>query len=255
MNEMVSMLIVDDDVHMAKTLVDILKVKGYIAEAANSGEQALEKVKTNDYDCVLTDIRMPGMNGVDLYEAIKNIKPDLPVILMTAYAVNKLVNRGIEEGAIATLNKPIDIDLLLSFLNILHKECSVVIIDDDIQFTKTLADILHNRKFAVTQVTDSENIMGNLREERQIVLLDMKLKDPSGLKVLKEIRKKYPYLPVVMVTGYRIEMTSSIEAAMEIDAYTYLYKPFEIEKLIKILSELRREELSRLLKKPFITRR
>jgi len=255
MSEMISILVVDDDVHMSKTLVDILNVKGYEAEAANSGMQALEKVNANDYDCVLTDIRMPGMNGVDLYEAIKNIKPDLPVVLMTAYAVDKLVNRGIEEGAIATLNKPLDIDLLLSFLTILRKECSVVIVDDDIQFSKTLGDILRNRKFAISQITDSKEVMENLREERQIVLLDMKLKDTSGLKVLKEIRKKYPYLPVVMVTGYRIEMTSSIEAAMEIDAYTYLYKPFEIEKLIEILSELRRDELSRLLKKPFKKRR
>jgi CheY-like chemotaxis protein len=74
---------------MAKTLVDILKVKGYETDSATSGPEALEKVRSRRFDSVLTDIKMPEMNGVDLHRLIKQAQPDLPVVLMTAYSLSK----------------------------------------------------------------------------------------------------------------------------------------------------------------------
>ena len=103
MSEKLRILIVDDDRKMAKTLVDILKVKGYEAEAAHSGPDALDRLNKGRFDCLLTDIKMPQMNGVELYRAIKAMQPDLPVVLMTAYSTDNLVQEGLEEGAIATL--------------------------------------------------------------------------------------------------------------------------------------------------------
>ena len=65
MSENLNILIVDDDRRMAKTLVDILKVKGFETESAHSGSEAMDKVKEGHFDCVMTDIKMPEMNGVD----------------------------------------------------------------------------------------------------------------------------------------------------------------------------------------------
>ena len=75
----------------------------------------------------------------------------------------------------------------------------------------------------------------------------MKLNDISGLEVLEEIRAQHPHLPVVLVTGYRQEMAQAIEAALKIGAYTCLYKPFQIEGLLQVVAEIRRQELSRIL--------
>ena len=65
--------------------------------------------------------------------------------------------------------------------------------------------------------------------------------------MLKEIRERYPRLPVVLVTGYREEMGPAIEAALKIGAYTCLYKPFQIEGVLQVVAEIRRQELGRTL--------
>ena len=122
MKDQLRILIVDDDRRMARTLTDILKVKGYEAEMAHSGPEALEKVEKGHFDCILSDIKMPEVNGVELYRAIKEIDADLPVVLMTAYSHDKLVNEGLKEGAIAVMTKPLDINALLSFFSALRKE-------------------------------------------------------------------------------------------------------------------------------------
>ena len=141
MSENLNILIVDDDRRMAKTLVDIIKIKGFETESAHSGSEAMDKVKEGHFDCVITDIKMPEMNGVDLYKMIKQAQPDIPVVLMTAYSTDKLVKEGLEEGAIAALSKPLDIEALLNFFSMLRKERSIVIVDDDPMFCKTLGDI------------------------------------------------------------------------------------------------------------------
>ena len=240
-------LVVDDDRRMAKTLVNIFQVKGYQAEATHSGPEALEKVAEGSFDCVLTDIKMPEMSGLELYRAIKARRPDLTVVLMTAYSTDKLVNEGLEEGAVAALTKPLDINLLLSFFSSLGRQRSIVIVDDDPNFASTLGDILQARGFAVTKVTDPHDVVERVRSNGQTVLLDMKLNDIGGLEVLKEIRAQHPRLPVVLVTGYREEMAQAIEVALKINAYACLYKPFQIEELLQLLTEVRRQELRRAL--------
>ena len=248
-------LIVDDDHRMAKTLKDILTIKGHEAETAHSGPEALEKIAKGHFDCVLTDIKMPEMNGVELYKVIKEAQPDIPVVLITAYSTDTLVEEGLDAGAIAALTKPLDIEVLLSFFSMLRKERSIVIVDDAPQFCKTLGDILQQRGFEVTQVTDPQVIMEKIEKDSQIVLLDMKLDGIGGLTVLRQVKAHYPGLPVILITGYREEMASAIEEGLKISAYTYFYKPLQIEKLFEVLREVRHLTLGTALGRPVRKRR
>jgi DNA-binding NtrC family response regulator len=250
MSEPLRILIVDDNEMMVKTLQDIFRIKGYRAEAAYSGPEALKKVEANHYDCILSDIKMPDINGVELYRAIKAKDPLLPVVLMTAYSTDKLIEEGLKEGVVAVLTKPLNIEMILNFLAFLHREQSIVIVDDDAEFCRTLSDILQNKNFTVLQITDPRNVPAKLEFPGQIVLLDMKLQGSSGLDVLREIRKQYPYMPVILVTGYREEVESALEDALEMNAYTYLYKPLKIKKLLQVLSNIHHQELGRVLGRP-----
>jgi DNA-binding NtrC family response regulator len=112
-------LIVDDDDNMARTLLKILQLEGYQGEAANSGEQALVLVQDHHFDCVLSDIKMPGMNGVELFKAFQRHHPNIPIILMTAYAPSDLLTASVAEGVVAVLNKPLDFELLFMYLDAL----------------------------------------------------------------------------------------------------------------------------------------
>ena len=248
MNPKLNLLIVDDDQRMTRTLADILRLDGHEAVEASSGPQALEKVKTQVFDCVLTDVRMPNMDGVELHRQLRQIQPGLPVILMTAYAADSLTRQGLDEGVVGVLDKPLDINHLLGFLTSLAKNRTIVIVDDDQAFCKTLDDILHQRGFKVAQFTDPHVNVDLITTDAQVILLDLKLNGINGMDVLKDIRKNNPNLPVLLVTGYRKEMENVIQSALEINAYTCLYKPLEIPQLLQMLSEFQTKRLRTLLK-------
>lgn len=252
MKEKLKVLVVDDDRRMVKTVCDILRVKGYEAVEAFSGEEAVEKVKTEDPDCVLMDVKMPGIDGVEALKLIKAALPDLPVVLMSAYATDEQAEEAKRLGASTVLTKPIDFQQVLSFLSLLRREESILVVDDDLAFSKTLRDILVANGYRVETETDSEQVLKHLEEHYQlVVILDLKLGGADGLDVLKRVRARYPSKPVVLVTGYRDEMTSSIESGLSIGAYTCLYKPFEMEKLLKLIDEISRRKRDALLGEPF----
>jgi two-component system response regulator HydG len=241
-------LVVDDDRRMSKTICDILMVKEYDVMEANSSGEALAMVKSAVPYCVLMDIKMELIDGIETLKMLKEMAPDLPVIMMSAYATEGLLCQAKRFGAYGVLDKPIDIQALLSFLSVLRKEKSILIIDDDPEFSKTLHDILQARGFRVETEVNPENVIPRMeREYKLVVLLDLKLGDKDGTEVLKDIRDRYPAKPVILVTGYGKEMTDSVEKGFQIGAYACMYKPFEIETLIEYIEEIDHKKLQALL--------
>lgn len=237
-------LVVDDDRRIVKTTCDILKIKGHEAIAAYTGEEGVEMVKTEAPDCVLMDIRMPGISGVEALRQMKVISPSLPVVLVSAYATGEVVDEAKRAGAYAVLSKPLNFQMVLSFLSLLHKEENILVVDDDPSFGKTLKDILVLRGYQVETETEPEKVLDHLTNNyKLVVVLDLKLGDVNGVEVLKRIQAKYPNKPVVMMTGYRQEMGASIEKANQIGAYTVLYKPFETDALLQLIEEIRIKKL------------
>lgn len=115
MTNKLRILIVDDHRMVANSLLEVFKLEGYEAEAAYSGPEALDMVKKGHFDWVLSDIRMPEMDGIELCRAIKALQPELPVVFMTAYS--EAVDEALKAGAVATLTKPLDTNLLLSLFS------------------------------------------------------------------------------------------------------------------------------------------
>ncbi len=106
-------LIVDDDRDHADSVGDILVMRGHEIDIAGSGEAAVAKCGAGTFDIVLMDVKMPGMNGVDAFFAIREQQPDARVVMMTGFSLEQLVDRAMANGAIATLRKPLAIAQLL----------------------------------------------------------------------------------------------------------------------------------------------
>lgn len=249
MNQKLRILIVDDDQSMTRTLADILTLAGHETVEAWSGLQALEQIRTQSFDCILTDVRMPGMDGVEFHRQLRQSHPGLPVALMTAYASDEIIRQGLEEGVVGVFDKPLDITHLLGFFDSLARNRIIAVVDDDPAFCRTLGDILRQRGFEVKQITNPHADVGWMASESQVILLDMKLNSISGFDLLKIIRARYPSLPVLLVTGYRQEMAETIQAAQEFGAYACLYKPLEIPALLEKLTRIQLERLRSALAK------
>ena len=114
MSKSTSVLVVDDNPSMAKTLADILNLKGFAVHGAYSGAEALEILRNQSVDILLTDVKMPDMNGVELYLKTRISHPNLITILMTAYAADEIIQQGLKEGIKTVLTKPLDINFMLA---------------------------------------------------------------------------------------------------------------------------------------------
>jgi DNA-binding NtrC family response regulator len=112
MSEKGRIVVIDDEVNAAAALETLLREDGYEvtrAHDARAGLQLLEKVAP---DLVLTDLRMPGMDGLELLAKIKDLRPETMVILMTAYGTVKTAVKAMKLGAEDYLSKPIDVEEL-----------------------------------------------------------------------------------------------------------------------------------------------
>jgi DNA-binding NtrC family response regulator len=106
MKDSIQILIVDDQINTCKSLQAILKKSGYRSEYTLSAEEALGRVRGGAFDIVISDIRMPGMDGMRLLEELKKIQPHLVVIMVTGFATIKSAVDAIQKGAYDYLSKP-----------------------------------------------------------------------------------------------------------------------------------------------------
>lgn len=107
-------LIVDDDESTRKSLTLIFGKKGFETETAGSGREALEKAQAKHFNLVLLDMRLPDLDGVELLAPLRDMQPDIALIMVTGYASVKAAVRALNEGASGFITKPVDMDEVLA---------------------------------------------------------------------------------------------------------------------------------------------
>ena len=111
--EQPKILIVDDEEDLTSAMVERLELRGFEVEAATSGIDALKLVSEADFGVLILDVRMPGIDGLQLMAEIKRQNLDLPVILLTGHGSTADAERGMREGAFDYVMKPIDLNTLV----------------------------------------------------------------------------------------------------------------------------------------------
>ena len=107
-------LLVDDEVDFVDVLAERLEARGLSVQKTNSGEDALAAAERTVFDAIVLDMAMPGMDGIETLEGLLEINPDLQVILLTGRATLEQAVAAIRLGALDLLEKPADIDTLVS---------------------------------------------------------------------------------------------------------------------------------------------
>ena len=117
MNAMRKVLVVDDDPVVSKSFDRVLARKGYVVVTAENGQEALNKVAHEDYDAVFTDIRMPGMSGLEVAERLRAKRPWTPVVIITGYGTSENEARAEAAGVRSFLRKPLSPEMIESSLD------------------------------------------------------------------------------------------------------------------------------------------
>src|SRR5207244_7212983 len=111
-------LIVDDDPALLQALPEALRLRmdGVTVDTAESGAAALDRIAARDYDAIVTDVKMPGMDGLELLAEIRTQRPDTPTLMITGHGEHDLVVHALRAGAYDFVQKPIDRDYFVASL-------------------------------------------------------------------------------------------------------------------------------------------
>lgn len=109
-------LVIDDDESVRFSLVGILEEEGYSLDEAATGEDGLELIRQNDYDILFSDIRLPGISGVEVLQRTRELKPDIDVVMLTAYASVDVAVNSLNLGSYAFVQKPYEMTQILALI-------------------------------------------------------------------------------------------------------------------------------------------
>jgi DNA-binding NtrC family response regulator len=106
-NHMARILIIDDDEGMRSMLNDFFAEEGFETDSVNNGSEAFRKLTEKVFDLIITDIRMPGLTGLDILPGMRKLQPKTPIVVITAFGSADIRHRAFERGATIYLEKPI----------------------------------------------------------------------------------------------------------------------------------------------------
>lgn len=229
-------LVVDDNRELADNLAEILEDADYDTAVAYSGPQALALARGHRFDAVLADIRMPGMNGVELVQQLQAMNLDTIYVLMTAYASDVILSEAVKSGVRAILHKPFEVPLLLRALP--RGASSVLLVEDDRPFAEVLVDALTRRGYRIRAADRPARALEAIDVERpDAVIVDLDGDEDDGVALARDLVARQ--VPVVLVgcDGHGLEI-QAIAGALPRASVRYLVKPFDTESLLTALRAL-----------------
>ncbi|MGN6179266.1 MAG: response regulator [Mucilaginibacter sp.] len=264
--EFKQILLVEDHRVQSQALKDMMQAQGIAVDQAFDGESAFRMLNENEYQCVILDLNLPDISGLDLLDKIKNIDKfaELPVIINTAMELDKSsVNRLMQyaNAMVVKTNKSSDrlIDEVNLFLNKISeaktkpaqavknmvmnkgkealKGKKVLVVDDDMRNIFALSSVLESYDFIVDIANDGEEAITKLEDnpDIDIVLMDIMMPKMDGYEATRYIRKqsKWNKLPVIALTAKA--MKDDREKCIAAGANDYITKPVDIDRLIALM--------------------
>ena len=234
------LLIVDDDRLMVRTLRDILTLRGWETDGVYSGEEAVAAVRVNEYAVVLMDVRMSGITGVEALREMRALRPDLRVILMTAYAASELLAQAERDGALHVFPKPVAIDRLMSMLDALIAEARcVLIVDDDADFLRTLADVVAARGYGTLKAGTLDEALTLLQAQLPgAVMLDLRLDGLEPRENVLAIKSVSPAVALILYSGHPQTLAQTTGTLPPKFVRGVLQKPFSPDRVFELLDDI-----------------
>ena len=252
----IKLLLVDDEEEFLTASSQALGRRGFDVEIAPNGVTALEMVGKSEFDVLVLDVKMPDIDGIEVFKQIRETLPDLPVILLTGHSSIDDAFQTSKNGVADYLPKPIDMDQLAARLHEVVGKARhrvetdseglrpvdpaelirVMLVDDEMDFLESLKKVFQRRNMEVTAAESGDEALALLKEGLvDVVVLDVKMPGLNGKQVLEILKKEHKFLEVIILTGH-----GSLDSAVEctrLGAFDYLPKPYELENLLEKLQK------------------
>jgi len=243
-------LIVDDEENMRKTLADILIDEGYEVFTAATGEGAVEACSKGNYGIVLMDVRMPGISGVEAFRKIRRHQEGVRVILMSAYSMDALKEAALDEGAIAFLSKPLDLEKVITLVGEV-KDTAILVVEDDEETAELLRANLKEQGYRVTITKSPHDALELVEQIRfDLIFLDANLPSMNGLELYLAIKEVTPTAVAIMIADMEKEFEEIAREAVRRNAYTMVRKPLDIDHILGMLERFAGKRVSGDHRKP-----
>jgi DNA-binding NtrC family response regulator len=231
MNSPFKILVVDDNRSLAEALADVFEAKGFEPTLAFDGDEAIEKVKSATFDCVLMDIKMPRMSGVDAFKEIKKLAPSMPVILMTAYSVQGLIDEARSEGVLAILQKPVAPSKVVTIVEELKGRSSLLIADPQPDMGLVQALTEHgDRAVVATSAPVAMNMAAGGTYDA--VLLNAEIQGVTSNDSVAFFKQCDPKCLVILMSAHPAEDYGPL-------VFGALQKPFKMNEVVSLLEKVR----------------
>lgn len=281
----IRVLLVDDEEDYVKAMAERMEMRDLESLVALSGEEALGILESNPPDVIVLDLRMPGMQGMEVLERVQEEHPHIQVIILTGYGSEKDEAEARRLGAFEYLQKPADTGHLVKTIQgawrrsvevarELLKESreefdrsmtaaafaeggmpdeaasmmagkpakkedshragalKVLLVDDEEDWVRTMAERMEMRDVDSGVALDGEEALAALEGEvPDVIVLDLKMPRMGGLEVLEMVKKRYPEVQVIILTGHGSD-AEELEAR-RLGAFDYLKKPVDINDLME----------------------
>jgi len=241
----IRLLLVDDEVEFLEAVRPGLSRRGFHVSLAESGHAALQHLTSEDFDVVVLDVKMPGIDGVDTFREIKRLAPSVPVILLTGHGSIQQAFETSREGVYDYLAKPCDVDRLATVVRqaVADRAAAttssgptvgdvrLLLVDDDRDFVESVAPALERRGVIVTTALDGATALARAAESQfDVAVVDVRMPDLDGLTVLNRLRASDPLLEVIVLTGH--PAVDDVRRGLKEGAFDYLTKPQRVEDLL-----------------------
>jgi FixJ family two-component response regulator len=243
--------VIDDDESVRRTTTRLIESFGFRGAAFESAENFLDSGHLNDTSCLIVDVQMPGMNGLQLQGQLAAAGCSIPIIFITAHNDKESRRRAMQAGAIAFLGKPFSDEQLLQGIRLALHDFGdepgaagnfISIIDDDESIRRTTTRLIESFGFRTAAFESAEMFLtsGQLHDT-SCLIVDVRMPGMNGLQLQSQLAAADCRIPIIFITAY--EDKESHRLAMQAGAVAFLAKPFADEQLLQwIRSALAQEK-------------
>jgi len=234
-------LLIEDDQESREELAIAIREEGFEVSEAEDGNKGLEIFKQERQDIVISDLKLPDIDGLEVVKLIKPLSPNTQFILVTGFGDMKCAIKAIQEGVLDYIKKPIDLDQLVVTLGRAKEKIDenrkvpaypgILLAEDDKDARENLCKALSYEDWIIYPAIDGEDAVKVFKKNKiDVALLDIKMPKLSGLETLHKLRKLAgDHFEAIILTGHGDE-SEAIQALRD-GAINFLKKPIDLDEL------------------------